>query len=331
MTIHTSPISINERPELFLPSKLLNSGWQFAMYTQGKPRIVRNQKLDDYLFQGGRLKFSLSEQRFEAGNQDIISERIEDAKAKGKSLFNSDKIRLDTDPEPGKTVECSMTDYFQGLATNEMTYKTFSQAGEITLYGTELAYPDQLVQSLQGSRLSNHIGASALAFDSEGVLSLALTGKASMLSAQKITASAAGSCDLCDFDASQTDFNTALLNGVIRELEEEQGVSRRYIVESRLVAFHRDLERGGKPDFLSLIKLSKPWKVVRNELSDEEKAYTTSHVEIDVKAIGLNGLLDWASGQGDRISFTLAQNLFAITEFSKRNPSVLAEFGIALN
>lgn len=287
-------------------------GWTLASIGGQEQDTLHNPELDLYLAQGGTLRFRITGESFSCGDQDLINAVVESAIANGKAVFNSAKIRVSGDPSAADVVELSPTDYFQGLATNEIGFKTAMLSDGRRVNGTELAFPGNVIPSLARSKLSNHIGACALAFDTDGVVSLVRTSKSSMIAAQKISPSAAGSADIEDFHGRDGDLLECVLAGLKRELVEEQGIAAGDITNARVIGFQRYLPRGGKPEFIGLLRIGETWKSARKGVSNEETLFTNGHVDLNCAELGIRGLQAWLQENDTALSFSVRQCFWSL-------------------
>lgn len=308
----------------FVDEKLATAGWALTRIGGTHPDTLHNPALDRYLSDGGSLEFCIAGPDFSEGDQDLIREIVETAVSNGKSLFNSPKVRVSSDPTAGKVLVLSPTDYFQGLATNEIAQKTVILTGGRCLDGTDLAFPKGAIPSLRSSKLSNHIGACALAFDVDGVVSLVKTGKASMIAAQKIAPSAAGSADSEDFHSGNNDLVDCVLTGLKRELVEEQGIEQKDITLARVIGFQRYLPRGGKPEFIGLIKIGDRWKNARKGIKVDEKQFTEGHIDLNCTELGMEGIRSWLKDNDQHLSFSAKQCFWSLFNLAKTDEALKA-------
>lgn len=326
MSIITNKAAEINFEDLSLDETLKSTGWKFASLDRSYPQILHNPRLDEFLMKGGEITFEKSSKAFNCGRKALIDDLVKDAQDRGKMLFNSEKIRLASDPAPFQRVQLEKTDYFQGLATNEFVTREWTPQNGFVHSGFEEAFPGQLVGPMTRSLMSNHIGVCAFAFDVEGVLSLASTSQSTMQAANKITASAGGSCDIEDFADDDNNLCSSVIKSVVRELSEEQGIDLSFVRAARLISFQRDLSRGGKPDFIACITLNETWSSARKELSSSEKQFTTGHVEIDCKTLGANGLNQWFENNSERLSFSVKQNRFALEALARTFPDFMKNY-----
>lgn len=292
--------------DLTIEPKLAAVGWQMAFLGDeaDKPDTIFHPALNAALAAGADLPFVLSRKVFGPDDAWMIEKRVAEMTASGKSVFDSPKIRLAEDPIPGVPVLLEQTSYFKGLVTNELCLKTYHPCDNVSIDGTDRAFPMSMIPKLSRSRMSNHIGAASLAFDDDGVVCLCVTGAAAVVASGKVSPSAAGSLDVeCMDDA--VSLTRAISDTVSRELAEETGMDPETGVETRVIAFIRDLSRGGKPEFVAVSKVRGRWSEIASELRDDEKKFTAGHLMVDVRSIGMDGMNSWMMENSGRTSYAL--------------------------
>lgn len=304
-----SPLSGADRSRLSaltLEPRLASAGWQMAFLGDGddEPDTVFHPGLNAALSAGSQIQFTISEDSYQPDDPWMVEKRVAEMTASGKVVFDSPKIRLCADPVPGAAVGLEKTTYFNGLTTNEFCLKTYKPCDNLLIDGTERAFPMSMVPKLSRSRMSNHIGAASIAFDDEGVICLCVTGGAAAVSAGKISASAAGSIDEDDI-VGATSLTGAIADTISRELAEETGLDPRTSVRTRVIAFARDLTRGGKPEFLAVSRVKGNWAEIVGELGEDERNFTAGHLMLDAKAMGIDGVSSWMIENSGRTSYAL--------------------------
>lgn len=207
-----------------------------------------------------------------------------------KTIVNDAKVRLLTDltaPLP-EEIEIQKTDYFSTLMTDACAFKVLRWGTDTVLSDGYSDFIEPMpagefrLLPLSRTRTSNQLGASTLAFTSDGSLILVRQSKANEYSAGLLAPSGSGSLDWSDTDEAQ-DFINLIARGAGRELFEELGLARdgrldfetfvrHYIV---VYAFSRMIHRAGKPEFYCLSFL--PFtvsEIQRMKLSRKERAFT---------------------------------------------------------
>lgn len=304
-----SPLSGSDRSRLSaltLEPKLAATGWQMTFLGDGDdgPDTVFHPGLNAALSSGAEIRFAMSARVYQPDDPWMVEKRVAEMTASGKALFDSSKIRLYEDPMPGAVAALEPTTYFNGLVTNELCLKTYQPCDNLLIDGTERAFPMSIVPRLSRSRMSNHIGAASIAFDDAGVICLCVTGGAAAVSAGKISASAAGSIDEGDI-VGATSLTGAIADTISRELAEETGLDPRTSVRTRVIAFARDLTRGGKPEFLAVSRVKGNWAEIVGDLGEDERNFTAGHLMLDARAMGIDGVNAWMNENSGRTSYAL--------------------------
>lgn len=262
---------------LKMDDRLVRAGWEIGSFDKdGRPHYVTNPFINATLAVGVEIPFVVGTQVFRCPSKEALVNRLERATASGKVLFNAPKMRLWSDPEPGMRAVLGKTDFYNGLVTNEMV----GEDGQ----SFRAAYPGDVIPTLSASAMSNHIGVAAIAIDEDGIARLCVAGRASAIEAGRLTASASGSCDIEDFDEAPG-LVAAARRSVERELVEETGLLSGVPVRTKVVAFLRNLERGGKPEFVATIVVGGRWREVTKKLHADEQKYSASHVDIPLEEL----------------------------------------------
>ncbi len=308
---------------LELDESLVNAGWSLeSVDLDGIPDTVENAVLNAHLLAGGALPFVRSQNVFTPTIPRLVEARIEELRGAGKIVFDSPKIRIDV--EPTATSRISMTSYFNGLVTNDLCLRDFDMPDGRRLDGTEIAFPSGIIPPLDQSVLSNHVGSAALAIDEAGVLMFCRASSASAVGASRLAPSASGSCDVEDFNG-KTNVVDAITSCLTRELREEGALDDVH-VECRIVGFLRTLERGGKPEFIGLMKVHGRWSEVVGSLSDDERRFTDGHIFVDCAALGKDGLVAWISQNSSRLSYAAKTPLRALLNVMDQEDSDIADW-----
>lgn len=241
-------------------------------------RCLVSTEVNDYLFNNETQLEVLSESFKLSGPEAehapfVLSESFRS----GAVLFDSEKVRLVTDLVPesflaGQPVRVQRTSYFASLCTNEIArYEIRSTAGrQPLLVGAALVSENGVLDDLESSRCSNHIGISTLAFTEDGRMVVTTQARGSAQSPGRLTASGSGSADWADLDPAQQSLQTFLSRSMSRELAEECGlVGEPFAIRTRVIGYARVLNRGGKPEFFGLSYIDRPFsslRVTRREL-----------------------------------------------------------------
>ena len=317
MGIEVSGIDPSYLDSLRLPEELVSAGWAVSAVGGEHRDTVFCDSYNTWLTAGGRNRLGMRKVAYSCPHPELPIKLVEDMRGRGKSVFNQGKIRLGVDPSPGVPVTLSETDYFSGLATNDVCLRTVRLGGGKAIDGSSEAYPDGIIPTLARSRMSNHIGVSTLAFDNHGILLLCRTGIASAVAAGRIAPSASGSCDTPDFEDA-FDIVDAVTRCVSRELAEETGLRGEVPCETRLVAFLRNLHRGGKPEFVAVSRIGVSWAEASSGIGSAETVYTDGHEFLDVRAMGIGGLERWLAENRARTAYSLASSVYFLARECRR-------------
>lgn len=309
---------------LALDRGLAEAGWKLASVSaDGIADTVFHPGLNRNLADGRGMRMSFVDDSFQASIRGLAHARVEELRAQGKIVFDAPKLRMMS--EPTESVALGKTTYFNGVVTNDFCLKDFSPEGGNRTDGTSIAFPGGIIPPLQRSLMSNHVGAAALGVDGNGVMMFCIAGAASAVSASKISPAAAGSCDVEDF-AGRSDFIEAVSTALTRELREEVGIVADAHVETRILGFIRDLERGGKPEFVGIARVAAGWEQCREELSVDEKNFTDGHISIDCRKLGQEGTCMWFEANRDKLAYATRTTFMAFSVEMSREGSSLPEW-----
>jgi hypothetical protein len=100
-------------------------------------------------------------------------------------------------------------------------------------------------------------------------------------------------------------------------------------VETRVIAFVRHLERGGKPEFIGVSRIRGRWADIENVVGEAERDFTEGHVILDVRALGVDGASLWMAENGEKASYALRSAWeFFVMEHSRQNSTLPGWAGI---
>lgn len=182
----------------------------------------------------------------------IISETVR-SRAR---VFNGRKVRLAsdltiTDVETGAPCIVERTTYFDSLVTNEFFFRQVrDRHGSVLFDGRALAMSNGLLRPLDDDRLSNHIGVSTVAVTNDRRVVLLTQGVRAAIQPGRVVASGSGSLDWRDTKRSASTLQDLVAAGADRELREECGIKRAIATTTNVIGFYRDVQRGGKPEFI---------------------------------------------------------------------------------
>lgn len=213
-----------------------------------------------------------------------------------RKIFNGRIVRMDTDlhlqdEAKFQEITLSATRYYDFICSNELfRYKVSSRknVGELKTLG-ELGLIDYEGKffDLSGSRLANPIGISVLALTKDGYFVLTRQTKNNSVNAKLLLSSGSGSLDQRDIEIFRSkdavtsrpdlriDFADLISTGMLREMEEETGIPKRFCTNTQVVGYSRWLDRGAKPEFygLTILDLDREGVMLR-KISRFERTYT---------------------------------------------------------
>lgn len=199
---------------------------------------------------------------------------VETASAQGKSVFDSEKVRLNQELDfEHQIASVSKTSYFDSLATNEISQSVVVDSKNRLVHdGFDLAFPEQAVPLLEESLCSNHIGVSTLGITNDYCLSVVTTSSHSAQYADKRAPSGSGSLDWADCRNSET-LQQAIVIGLERELYEEINLDFTVNLDTKLIGYAQYLNRGAKPEFFALTMIDASSDSLRQEVTDPYSAH----------------------------------------------------------
>ena len=222
-----------------------------------------------------------------------------------RRVFNGRCVRMNTDlrPQSGtKSDEITMspTNYFDFICSNELfRYKVSDRKnprelktlGELGLLDYENKFFD-----LSGSRLANVVGVSIVALTKDGYLILTRQTSYNSVNADLLLSTGSGSLDLRDVKACspknlpkrgedlKLDLGQLIEQGMLREMEEESGISKTHCTDTQIVGYSRWLDRGGKPEFYGFTVLNLDYEEVMHlKIKGFEKAYSKNSEGVRAK------------------------------------------------
>jgi hypothetical protein len=286
--------------KLYLQEPILDS-MQIATMEQISVDLVRRGwRLDDKLEKGQGctnpafnrdlvtkppfIRLRLLQERwaaYEHYSEDLRIFTLAKAREISGDFFNDKKIRLASDFIGNGAVAIQQTDYLSSLMTDQLAWyrvrsKKLSGDGTATpervlwdgmtpFIQDEAVAPTSRLKGLGEASISNQLGASTLAFSSDGHLMIVYQSDKNLQSANFLAPSGSGSLDWADMAASNApDLLSLVRYGAERELREEcalddDGSGRQRISSKVMVTgFVRMLHRAGKPEFFCLGRISAP-------------------------------------------------------------------------
>lgn len=251
-----------------------------------------------------------------------VPEQVADYRERAVNLmqpsFNEDKVRLQTDMtalrlQGRKTMRIQHTDYFKGVATNEMATRQFEALNKgrrgraqvlfapVDLIVTE----DGKLRDLSESALSNHIGVTSLLITADHQIVLQQQGK-QMVGALKLSVGASGSLDGADaYDVNAKKkrvlrtFQDMVRRGMEREASEE--VSAAVGPEKSrtwLTGYARYLDRGAKPEFYGITRTISELDELHAGKNEADFVHQIYGRPFQPSAAGLTAVIDTLLAEG---------------------------------
>jgi hypothetical protein len=187
-----------------------------------------------------------------------------------KKVFTNDKkLCLSTDIDlTTRTVTCHKAGYFDSFLTNEISTMRLVKYGseEIVTDGSTyfpLTIRDKknvCIKNISDSNMNNHIGISTIAFTSDNYFQFWRQSNYSQIGSGLLTATGSGSCNFEDIQGDS--FLKTIKFSMERELIEESNQKKKsnfdksHIQGTKILGYFRWLNRGGKPEFVGVTKLT---------------------------------------------------------------------------
>lgn len=220
-------------------------------------------------------------------------------RARGRLLFNGSVVGMRGEPLPGAgggaSIRVHRARFFDAQCSNELCSMRITEretGEEFDPRRQVLADTAGRIRTLAESELADVVGISTIAFTSDGSLVLVRQSDRNSASPLLLAPSGSGSLEPRDLllDGTQReDLGHAVREGMERELCEETGLSRWHVRGTELVGFARWMERGAKPEFFGVTRLSVTSEQVRERKPlGAERLYSAGVllVELDLDALG---------------------------------------------
>ncbi|GAA3987932.1 hypothetical protein GCM10022247_02830 [Allokutzneria multivorans] len=215
--------------------------------------------------------------------------------ARGRLLFNGIVLGMHGEPLPGNesepgVIRLHQARFFDGQCSNEVCAFRITESAtgvEHDLRRRELIDSSGHVRALSASTLADLVGASTVAMTSDGFLLAVVQSERNSASPRLLAPSGSGTLE--PRDAQDDDLTVVIRTAMERELLEETGVRRAEVLDTRVLGFGRWMERGAKPEFFGLTKLSASSDEIRGRKPVRaERLYSSSQVlvELDLAALG---------------------------------------------
>lgn len=165
--------------------------------------------------------------------------------------------------------------YFDGYLTN-FIFAQYVGGTHYKLY-PPMNMMNSSVRSFPSSDYSDHIGVSTFLLTSDDFIIVNMQGGNAGYGANQYAPSGSGSLDYSDYHPGE-DFRQMVIRGAERELGEEtslkksmkkEGLNFEDYLTTNITCYYRDLERGGKPEFCCLTRISKPYDEIAGYLKPE--------------------------------------------------------------
>lgn len=220
-------------------------------------------------------------------------------RARGRLLFNGPVVGMRSDPLPGTgnaEIRLHRTRFFDFQCSNELCAMriTNRETGEdFDPRRRLLTDASGRVRPLAASDLADVVGISTLAITTDGRLLLVRQSDRNASSPLLLAPSGSGSLEPRDLvepgGGTRGTLHDAVRAGMERELCEETGLSPDSVAGTELTGFARWMERGAKPEFFGVTRLSVSSDEARNTAPrGAERLYSSdvTALEIDFDAVG---------------------------------------------
>jgi hypothetical protein len=233
--------------------------------------------------------------------------------------YNEDKVGLRTDItlvllNKNNLVQVQHSDYFRGLATNEMADKKIERCDDNKRRRQEwttgftmsnLVFDERELRSLNGSRLANNIGVTSLLITTDHHVVLQDQGSQSVVDPGRTNLGSSGSLDLEDiYDKAQSrssglrTLQGALRHGMEREAEEETSAAVGPGKSSTvLTGYARYLHRGGKPEFFGITRTASHFDALEPQPSELKFVHRIDELAFEPTPAGLIEVIEKLIGR----------------------------------
>ena len=225
----------------------------------------------------------------------------------GRLVFNGKIIGMRGDPLPPESnpptpIRLHIARFFDAQCSNEICNLQITHRSDGDGFDPRTALltnANGQLRTLFESTLADCIGISTVAFTADNDLVVTLQSSRNVASPRQLAPSGSGSLDPRDLDPASTGhglrqpetLQNIVRRGMERELCEETGIRQDEIRSTKVVGFARWLERGAKPEFFGVSKLSATNADLNKprHLASDERLYTegTSIQEMDLSQLGL--------------------------------------------
>lgn len=209
----------------------------------------------------------------------FLNHRWYEINQKRGQFTNDRKVCFASEPFPSEngTFEWRVCKgrYYYGYLTN-FIYTQYVGGSFYKLYPPMNMNTDP-IKSLGGSNFSDHIGVSTLLYTSDGYIFVLRQAANAGYNANCYMPTGSGSMDYTDFKKGE-DLRQMVIRGAERELAEEASMKKtmrqeifKDLIETTVIGYYRDMERGGKPEFCCVSRIRKTMEDVRKYVHASEK------------------------------------------------------------
>lgn len=245
--------------------------------------------LDSYRDRGKEKRQRLMVKRDFANFRIILKCKLQESS--GRWFYNSHSLCLSDDIGFNKTsVGLYKGDYYTSYLTNlSFSYRIRHDDNSIQFTPLYLKYNGKL-PDIRCSDMNNSIGVNTIAFSKDGYIFCLQQNTKADSSAGMLTPSGSGVSNWSDY--KEGDFIRSILNATNRELFEEcgghifQDIAKE--TNSKIIGFFRWLDKGGKPEFISI-------SVINKNISDifPQPKEQTSEVKAEYVKNDTTGEIEW--------------------------------------
>lgn len=184
----------------------------------------------------------------------FLKKHWRDSKYRYVYFYNEKKLCLAKSLRENQTVYFCEGRYYNTYLTNQIHFKKLT-GDRIEPWFSPLyhRYLDT-IPSVSVSPMSDEIGVSSLGITKNGYLVIVTQGLKANSSNGLLVPTGSGSADWTDYDNEGKDFYQTIINATNRELSEELGLKlvKDSSIRTKVIGYFRWLNRGGKPEFVSI-------------------------------------------------------------------------------
>lgn len=276
----------NDRNALSVPDRLVDSGYEVEL-KDGDPSdgLLTSESINKALFSSEQSpRLIVGGKTYHAGHSSAVARELLKARrpSPGSVFFNGKKVRIVSEPlldNHGEltAVRVQPTRYFDTVITNNsLSLALRSRRNHSDDFnGHEFCFPDHTIPACSDSSCANQVGASTLAFTSDGCLVITEQGIRAAQNPGQLAPSGSGSADWRRDTRGRTDLRAFVKDFAGRELVEECGLKREDIEWLKIIGYGRLLFRGGLPQFFCFAKLKCEFEAL--SVTPSEKGLENRH------------------------------------------------------